>query len=264
MAASRSLLCVGLDPDPSKMPVESVAEFNRAIVDATADLVCAFKPNLAFYEALGVAGLAALVETVDHIRASAPGVVVIGDGKRGDVGSTSAAYAKAMFDVWDFDAATVNAYGGGESLSPFLDYPDRGVYVWCRSSNPGAAELQDRRLDSGERLFEHLASRAVGWESRAAVGLVAGAPYPQDVADLRRLAPGASILAPGIGAQSGDLEATVSGGVDAAGRGLVINSSRGVLYASSSPTDYAGAARTVAGKLRDDINRILKREGYDW
>ncbi len=264
MAASHSLLCVGLDPDPVRMPVQDVADFNLAIVDATADLVCAYKPNLAFYEALGIPGLIALEKTIDHIRTVAPGAVLIGDGKRGDVGSTSVAYARAMFEVWGFEATTVNAYGGSESLAPFLDYPDRGVYVWCRSSNPGGAELQDLRVDGeGTRLFERLAERVTTWKSKAAIGLVAGAPYPEDMAVLRRLVPDASVLAPGVGAQGGSLEATVTAGMGADGRGLVVNASRSVLYASKS-TDYAEAARISAGKLRDDINSILTSEGHGW
>ncbi len=197
MARSRSLVCVGLDPEPARMPLRDVSAFNRAIIDATADLVCAYKPNLGHYEALGIPGLSALEETIEHIRSAAPGVVLIADAKRGDVGSTSAAYARAMFEAWGFDATTVNAYGGGESLAPFLEYADRGVYVWCRSSNPGAAELQDLLLESGETVFERLAARAVGWDARAAVGLVAGATYPADIAALRALAPEASLLGAG-------------------------------------------------------------------
>jgi orotidine-5'-phosphate decarboxylase len=275
MKASRSLLCVGLDPDPDRMPVPGVADFNKAIVEATADLVCAYKPNLAFYEARGVPGLKALEATIEHIRSVAPRAVLIGDGKRGDVGSTSAAYAKAMFEVWGFDATTVNAWGGGESLAPFFDYPDKGVYVWCRSSNPGSAELQDLRLQSrgtgqGERVFERLANDIAGWESKAAIGLVAGAPYPEDVAVLRGLMPDASILAPGVGAQGGSLEGTLKAGMGVDGRGLVINSSRGILYASPNsksgpgPGDFAGASRASAGKLRDDINGVLAAEGLGW
>jgi orotidine-5'-phosphate decarboxylase len=277
MKASRSLLCVGLDPDPARMPVPDVVDFNRAIVDATADLVCAYKPNLAFYEALGVPGLMALESTIEHIRSAAPNAVLIGDGKRGDVGSTSAAYARAMFEVWGFDATTVNAWGGGESLAPFFDYPDRGVYVWCRSSNPGSAELQDLRVQSqgrgqgggqGERLFERLANDMVGWKSKAAIGLVAGAPYPEDVAVLRGLMPGASILAPGVGEQGGSLEGTLKAGMGGDGRGLVINSSRGILYAFSNSEsgsgDFAEAARAAAANLREDINRILVTEGHGW
>ena len=264
MARSRSLVCVGLDPEPARMALRDVADFNRAIIDATADLVCAYKPNLGLYEALGIPGLSAMEETIDYIRSAAPGVVLIGDAKRGDVGSTSAAYARAMFEVWGFDATTVNAYGGGESLTPFLGYADRGVYVWCRSSNPGAAELQDLRLESGETVFERLAAQVVGWESRAAVGLVAGATYPSDVAALRALAPRASILAPGVGAQGGDLAATVRAGAGGDGRGIVIASSRAVLYASASEGDFAEAARASADRLRRAINDVLDGEGLGW
>ncbi len=264
MGRSRSLVCVGLDPEPARMPLSDVAAFNRAIVDATADLVCAFKPNLGHYEALGIPGLSALEETIEHIRSAAPGVVLIGDAKRGDVGSTSAAYARAMFEVWGFDATTVNAYGGGESLAPFLEYSDRGVYVWCRSSNPGAAELQDVLVDSGETVYERLAARVVGWESRAAVGLVAGATYPADVAALRALAPEASILAPGVGAQGGDLAAAVRAGAGSSGRGIIIPSSRAVLYASESRGAFAEAARDAADRLRRSVNDVLDREGLGW
>ena len=264
MARSRSLVCVGLDPEPARMPVRDVADFNRAIIDATADLVCAYKPNLGLYEALGIPGLSALEKTIEHVRSAVPGVVLIGDAKRGDVGSTSAAYARAMFDVWDFDATTVNAYGGGESLTPFLGYGDRGVYVWCRSSNPGAAELQDLRLDSGETVFQRLAAQVVGWESRAAVGLVAGATYPADVAALRALAPRASILAPGVGAQGGDLGETVRAGAGGDGRGIVIASSRAVLYASASAGGFSEAARAAADRLRRAVNDVLDGEGLGW
>ena len=264
MARSRSLVCVGLDPEPARMPLSDVAAFNRAIIDATADLVCAFKPNLGHYEALGIPGLSALEETIEHIRSAAPGVVLIGDAKRGDVGSTSAAYARAMFEVWGFDATTVNAYGGGESLAPFLEYADRGVYVWCRSSNPGAAELQDVPVDSGETVYERLAARVVGWEAKAAVGLVAGATYPSDVAALRALAPEASILAPGVGAQGGDVGAAVRAGAGGDGRGIVIPSSRAVLYASESRGDFAEAAREAADTLRRSVNDVLDGEGLGW
>ena len=264
MARSRSLVCVGLDPEPARMPLRDVAAFNRAIIDATADLVCAYKPNLGHYEALGIPGLSALEETIEHIRSAAPGVVLIGDAKRGDVGSTSAAYARAMFEVWGFDATTVNAYGGGEALTPFLEYADRGVYVWCRSSNPGAAELQDLVLDSGETVFERLAAQVVDWESRAAVGLVAGATYPADVAALRALAPGASLLAPGVGAQGGDLGAAVRAGAGEDGRGIVIASSRAVTYASESEGDFAEAARAAAAALRGGVNDVLDGEGLGW
>ncbi len=140
---SLSLLCVGLDPDPALMPVRDVFQFNRAIVDATRDLVCAYKPNLAFYEVLGLEGLRALERTVGYVRRAVPKVIILGDAKRGDVGHTAAAYAKAMFEVWGFDAVTVNPYLGGDSLVPFLEYKEIGVFILCRTSNPGAGDFQD-------------------------------------------------------------------------------------------------------------------------
>ena len=229
-AANRSLVCVGLDPDPHLMAIPDVAAFNRAIVDATSDLVCAFKPNLPFYEALGRDGFDALEKTMAHIRDAAPDVVVVGDAKRGDIASTNAAYAKAMFEVWGFDAVTVNAYAGGESLTPFLEYADRGVIVWCRSSNPGAAEFQDVRANGkgGPPLYELVAQRAAGWNSRGNVGLVVGATYPREIAAVRALCPGMPLLVPGVGAQGGDLEGAVRCGLDdGARRNLMIASSAG-------------------------------------
>ena len=162
-----SLVCVGLDPDRELMAVPDVAEFNAAIVDATKDVVCAYKLNLAFYEVLGIDGLHALQATVAHIRNVAPHVQILADAKRGDIDSTNAKHAEALFEVWGFDAATVNAYAGGESLQPLLEYTDKGVFVWCRSSNRGAEELQDLRLsDHGETatLYEWMATRAVQWK----------------------------------------------------------------------------------------------------
>ena len=265
-AANRSLLCVGLDPDPELMAVPDVAAFNREIVDATRDLVCAYKPNLPFYEALGREGFDALEQTIDHIRESAPGVVIVGDSKRGDIDSTNERYARALFDVWGFDAATVNAYAGGDSLEPFLDYADRGVIVWCRSSNPGADDFQDLRSadDDGMPLYELMAKRASGWNTRGNVGLVVGATYPREIAAVRAHCPGMSLLVPGVGAQGGDLEQSVKFGLDGDRRNLMISSSRGVTYASRSAGDFAEAARSAASRLRDDINAALVRNGAKW
>ena len=265
-AANRSLLCVGLDPDPELMAVPGVAEFNRAIVDATRDLVCAYKPNLPFYEALGREGFDALERTLDHIREAAPGVVIVGDAKRGDIASTNTHYARAMFDVWGFDAATVNAYAGGDALEPFLDYADRGVIVWCRSSNPGADEFQDLRsnADGGTPLYELLAKRAADWNTRGNVGLVVGATYPREIAAVRAHCPGMPLLVPGVGAQGGDLEESVRLGLDGGPCNLMIASSRGVTYASRDAGDFADAARAAAARLRDDINAVLAREDADW
>jgi orotidine-5'-phosphate decarboxylase len=265
--ARRSLLCIGLDPDPSLMAVPDIAEFNMAIVDATNDLVCAYKPNLAFYEAQGSRGIVALEATVAHIRSRAPGVVVLGDAKRGDIGSTNAHYASALFDVWDFDAATVNWYAGGEAMGPFLDREDRGVFVWCRSSNDGAAELQDLMLSSkgaSRRLFERVAEGASEWNRRGNVGLVVGTTYPDDLATVRSICPQMPILAPGVGAQGGALRASVAAGIDKVGRNLIVSSSRSILYASRDRLRFQEAARSAATGLRDGINRTLEEEGKGW
>ena len=257
-AASRnnnSLLCVGLDPDPALMPVEDVLEFNRAIIEATADLVCCYKPNLAFYEALGLPGLEALQRTLEHIPKDIP---VIGDAKRGDIGSTAQAYAKAMFQQWGFDAVTANPYGGGDAVEPFLEYEDRGIFLWCRSSNPDAADFQDLSLGQGieqRPLYEQVAIKAREWDSRGNVGLVMGATYPEQLQKVRQLCPDMVILAPGVGAQEGVLEKVVQYGVNAGREGLIINASRSVIFASRDRTDFAREARRAAQKLQQDINR---------
>ena len=264
---NRTLLCVGLDPDPSLMAIKDVASFNKAIVDATGDLVCAYKPNMAFYEALGLPGLAALEATISYIRAEAPGVVVVSDAKRGDVGHANQHYARALFDVWGFDAATVNAWGGGEALEPFLEYTNKGVFVWCRSSNPGAGEFQDLGVSLGgskRRFFEMVAQRAGDWNRRGNVGLVVGATYPMDLEVVRALCPSMPILVPAVGAQGGDLTASVAAGIDTAGRNLIVSSSRSIIYASRDRADFAQAARRVAEDLRARINGTLQQKGKGW
>ena len=262
-----SLLCVGLDPEPALMPVEDLFTFNREIVDATRDLVCAYKPNLGFYEAQGIPGLQALQKTVEHIRTVAPDVIILGDAKRGDIGNTAQKYADSLFEVWGFDAVTVNPYGGHDAVQPFLDYKDKGVFVWCRSSNAGAGDFQDRLLISEgsaqHTLYETVALEASRWNRYGNVGLVLGATYPRELSEVRRLCPEMPFLIPAIGAQEGSLEASVRGGVDANGRRAVISSSRGVLYASRN-ADFADAARKAAQNLRDAINRILSAEGHGW
>ena len=262
----RTLLCVGLDPNLERMPVRDVVQFNRSIIDATADVVCAYKTNLAFYEALGLVGLEALMKTVEYIRQRAPDVPVIGDAKRGDVGDSAEAYARALFQVWNFDAATVNAYGGHDTIQPFLSYRTRGVFVWCRSSNSGAGDLQDVAAASGgerRRFHEMVAMKAREWNVEGNVGLVMGATYPQELKVARELCPDMAFLIPGVGAQGGGLERAVRWGVDSDGRLAIINSSRQVLYASSGG-DFPRAARQEAIRLRDEINAVLTREGLGW
>ena len=266
--ANRSLVCVGLDPDPELMAIEDVAEFNSRIVDATHDLVCAYKPNFPFYEALGIPGLLALERTVEHIRHVAPDVVLIADCKRGDIGSTNKMYARALFDTWEFDAATVNAWGGGDSVEPYLEYGDRGVIVWCRSSNPGAAEFQDVPVSYNGAtipLFEWMAIKASEWNLASSnVGIVAGATYPSELAAIRSRCPGMPILVPGVGSQGGDLDASLTHGLDGETPNVLISSSRGITYASRDSASFASAARSAASRLRDEINRVLVREGRGW
>jgi len=248
---NRSLLCVGLDPDPSKLPVRDVFEFNRAIIDATADLVCCYKPNLAFYEALGIRGLQALRKTLAHIPKDIP---VIGDAKRGDIGNTATAYAKALFGYYKFDAVTVNPYMGYDSVKPFLDYRDKGIFVLCRTSNSSASDFQDLVDNFGMKFYQTVALRAGDWNKGGNVGLVVGATFPEELREIRKLCPDMPLLIPGIGAQGGDLELSVRYGVDANKEKAVIVAARQVLYASKGP-DYAQAARKAAGELRDAINR---------
>ncbi len=264
---SKSLVCVGLDPDPELMPVSDVYEFNRAIVDATRDVVCAYKPNFPFYEAMGLPGLRALERTVEHIRKVAPDALLIADCKRGDIGSTNMMYARALFDTWGFDAATVNAWGGSDSMEPYLEYKDRGVIVWCRSSNPGAAEFQDIPVEyEGERvpLYEWMAVKLSEWNEAGNVGVVAGATHPDELGKVRGRCPGMPMLVPGIGAQGGDLESSLVHGLDSDVPNLVISSSRGIIYASRDPETFAQAARRAALELRDSINEVLTGQGRSW
>lgn len=265
--AGRSLVCVGLDPDPNLMPTTDVAAFNRAIVDATHDLVCAYKPNLAFYEALGLDGWKALESTVEHIRDVAPGVILLGDGKRGDIGNTAMAYARGMFEYWGFDAVTINAYCGRDGVEPFLEYSDRGVFVLCRSSNPGAVDLQDLSVSSGAEsarpLYQELALQVSEWNRHGNAGLVLGATYPEQIKEVRALCPEMPVLIPGIGSQAGALEEAVRNGVTAQGRRVLINSSRGIIYASRGD-DFAESARKATADLRDAINAVLASVDAAW
>ena len=259
--ANDSWLCVGLDPDPSLMPTVSLAEFNRAIIDATLDLVCAYKPNVAFYQALGLPGLEALAETVRHISGRVP---VIADAKCADVGHTAAAYARGYFDAFGFDAVTVNPYLGYDGVEPFLSYADKGVFLLCRTSNPRAADVQELRcLPPGAPgrdtvyLYEVIASQSREWNQNGNLGLVVGATSPNELHRVRKLCPEQLILIPGVGPQGGDLQGSLRAGVDAKGEGAIINASRQVIYASRG-RDFAAAARASAQQLRNQINGFLR------
>ena len=264
LAASRtnhSLLCVGLDPDSNLMPPIDIVDFNRQIIEATSDLVCAYKPNLAFYEVLGRKGLEALEKTVSLVPAHIP---TIGDAKRGDIANTARMYARALFDSMGFDAVTVNPYLGSDSLEPFLEYSDKGVFVLCRTSNPGSRDFQSLECSNGQGghrpLYLMVAQKALEWNRRGNVGLVVGATHPEELKQVRTTCPDLPLLIPGIGTQGGDLEATVQHGVDASGEKAIIVSSRQIIYASQG-SDYARAARDAALLLRDQINQFLSRRG---
>lgn len=253
----QSLVCVGLDPEPSRFPARFAAsakpifEFNKAIIDATADLVCAYKPQFAHYAAAWAEDQ--LLDTIAYIRERAPNVPVILDSKRGDIGSTADYYAKEAFVRYGADAVTVNPYMGGDTIEPFSKYEDRGVILLCRTSNPGAGDLQDRLID-GRPLYQHVAlDAATQWNKHGNLCLVMGATSPSQLADVRALVGDMPFLVPGVGAQGGDAEAVIRFGATADGTGLMINSSRGVLYASKGE-DFAQAARAATELLRQQIN----------
>ena len=251
---NKSLLCVGLDPDPELMPDKvDIFEFNKAIIDATSDLVCAYKLNLAFYEVLDIEGFNALKRTIKYIPDDIP---VIGDAKRGDIGNTAKAYARAILSNLNFDAATVNPYLGFDSIEPFIEYSDKGVFILCRTSNAGALDFQALRCKVESNylsLFEIVALKASQWNTYGNIGLVVGATYPEELRLIRQSHPDMPLLIPGIGAQGGELASAVRYGVDAQGEKAILNSSRQIIFASRG-NDFAQAARQVALSLRDQIN----------
>jgi orotidine-5'-phosphate decarboxylase len=256
--ASGSLLCVGLDPDISRLPAAfqpepgSIVAFNRAIIEATADLACCYKPNMGFYLPFGAQG----VEALAQIRRDVPShIPVLLDAKMGDIDVTSRGYARAVFETWEFDAVTVNPYLGYDALEPFINYRDRGIFVLAKTSNPGSGLLQDRVLvgDEARTVSQTIARHARDWNTHGNIGLVVGATYPQQLAEIRSIAPDLPILVPGVGAQHGDLEAAVRAGLDENGSGILVNASRAISYASSD-ADFQDAARAAAMSLRDAIN----------
>ncbi len=258
-----SLLCVGLDPEPAKFPLrfarddDAIFAFCRDIVDASAEYACAFKPQVAHFAALGAER--ALERLIVHIHAQHPSVPVILDAKRGDIGSTAQHYATEAFDRYRADAVTVNPYMGRDSVQPFLDRPGRGVVVLCRTSNPGAADLQDLEVTDAtgqsRPLYQHVAATvAREWNADGNCMLVVGATWPAQLAEVRALVGDLPLLVPGVGAQGGDIESLVGNGRTEGGTGLVVSASRAILYASTGD-DYADAARATAQALRDEINR---------
>ena len=264
-AANDSLLCVGIDPDLARIPAvlkdkpHAILEFGRAIVDATADLVCAFKPQIAYFHAERAEEQ--LEELIAYIHRRYPGIPVILDAKRGDVGSTAEQYAREAFERYNADAVTISPFLGHDSVTPYTDHADRGVIILCRTSNPGGSDLQFLEIDGPagrERLYQRIA-RVVAhdWNGNGNCALVVGATFPEELAEVRRIVGDLPLLVPGIGAQGGDIEATVQAGRTARGAGLIISSSRAILYASAGE-DFAVAARAAASATRDAINRYRR------
>lgn len=251
-----SLVCIGLDTDRGKLPAslrthdDPVFEFNRRIIEATHDLVCAYKINLAFYEVTGEHGWRTVHRTLSVIPKE---IVTIGDAKRGDIGNSSAMYAQALAQDYGFTASTVNPYMGFDSVEPFLAHPEQGAFILAVTSNPGARDFQYAKI-AGRPLYERVIRKAKAWNTNKNIGLVVGATRPKEMHTVRRMVPDMPILIPGIGAQGGDLRAAVRYGCDRKGELAIINASRSVIFASSGD-DFAGAARAAAAKLRDEINK---------
>ena len=282
VAKNDSLLCVGLDSDINKVPRHVLklehpqTTFNKAIIDATADLVCSFKPNTAFYESRGKPGFEALKLTCDYIKEAYPEIPIILDAKRADIGSTNEGYVKFAFDWLGADAITLHPYLGKEALKPFLDRKDKGCIILCRTSNPGAGELQDLLVGKsqssdvssgalakeeasakeGRPLYQVVAENiAKNWNDNGNCALVVGATYPTELEIVRRIVGDMPLLIPGIGTQGGDVEKTVKAGIDSAGKNAIINASRSIIFASAG-ADFAQKAREEAVTLKEEINKF--------
>jgi orotidine-5'-phosphate decarboxylase len=260
-----NLVCVGLDPDFDQLPTilknqrsveEAMFTFNRDIIDATYDLVCAFKPNAAFYEAQGDAGFRALIRTVSYIRETYAHIPIILDAKRADIGNTNLGYAQAAFDIIGVDAITVHPYLGKESLAPFLSREEKGIIVLAKTSNLGASEFQDLPVGTSLEPLYHVVARHVAntWNTNGNCALVVGATYPEDLKKVRSIVGDMPILIPGIGTQGAEVAATVIAGKDSRGWGMIINSSRGIIF-SSRGNDFAMSARKATEQLREEINK---------
>ena len=255
-----SLLCVGLDPDIARFPAQlqgkdnSIFEFCKAIIDATASVACAFKPQIAYFAALAAEDQ--LQGVCDYLKQRYPDIPIVLDAKRGDIGATAEQYAREAFERYRADAVTVNPYMGFDSIAPYLEWTDRGVIVLCRTSNPGGSDLQFLQVD-GKPLYQHVAQLvSAQWNRNGQCGLVVGATFPQELAQVRAIVGDMPLLVPGIGAQGGDIQATVTAGRTAQGSGMMINSSRAILYAKPEGSeDFIAAASRVARKTRDAINR---------
>lgn len=253
-----TLLCVGLDPNPSRFPEElkgrpdALYEFCRGIVDATHHAACAFKPQIAYFASCGAEK--ELEDIIEYIHVNYPGIPVILDAKRGDIGSTAEHYAMEAFERYKADCVTLSPFMGFDTIKPYLKYEDKGAFILCRTSNKGGDDIQMLEVD-GEKIYERIARLAqTEWNISGELGLVVGATYPDELANVRRIAPTLPLLVPGIGAQGGDVDASVKAGVTADKTGMVINSGRAIIYASSG-SDWKEAAKAAAEATRDAINQ---------
>lgn len=260
---NNSLLCVGLDPDPGKLPQVikqkefPLFEFNKAIIDTTHDLICAYKPNSAFYEAEGDRGVLQLKMTCDYIKENYLEIPVILDAKRADIGSSNNGYLSYAFEYIGADAITLNPFPGKEGLKPFLEKKDKGCIIWCKSSNPGSEEFQNLLVDK-EPLYKIIARKVADeWNTLGNCLLVVGATYPEELAEIRKIVADMTLLVPGVGAQGGNVEKTIKAGLNSQKTGMIINSSRGIIFAGSGE-DFAQKARIEAIKLKDEINKYRK------
>ncbi len=261
---NNSFLCIGPDPDWNKLPQVVKGKkypqfvFNKAIIDATHDLVCAYKPNSAFYEYLGSDGIEQLKLTCDYIRKTYPEIPIIIDAKRGDISSTNEGYVAYAFDYLQADAITLHPYLGREAVQPFLDRADKGCIILCRTSNPGAGEFQDLLVE-GDPLYLYLAKKvSKKWNTNNNCLLVVGATYPKELAAIRGVVGNMTLLIPGVGAQGGDVQQSVQAGVNSKGTGIIISTSRSILFASTG-ADFAQKARNEAEKLKNEINTYRER-----
>lgn len=255
--SNNSLICVGLDPNNEKIDALGVdlTTWLKDIVDATAEHVCAFKPQIAYFAALKAE--AELTEIINYIHQNHPQVPVILDAKRGDIGSTAEQYAREVFERYNADAVTVNPYMGGDTIEPYTSHSDKGVVVLCKTSNAGSGELQNLKLENGRTLFQEVAHKAsTHWNKNNNVLLVVGATYPEELAQIRQTVGDMPLLIPGIGAQGGDVQATLNAGLRADGKGLIISSSRGIIYAGDSKDNYANAAHQACNDLKELVNQF--------
>ncbi len=262
-ASNNSLLCVGLDPDPNKFPPhlqsqpDGIFTFCKTIIDATADLACSFKPQIAYFSALRAEDQ--LEQICTYLRQAYPQIPIILDAKRGDIGATAEQYAREAFERYGADAVTLNPYMGGDSIAPYMEWKDRGAIILCRTSNPGGSDLQFLNVN-GKPLYQHVAQLVTEkWNRNGQCALVVGATFPNELAQVRAIVGNMPLLVPGIGAQGGDIRATVAAGKTTNGSGMIINSSRAILYATpdkNAGENFAMAARRIALETRDEINRF--------